>query len=344
MKNFIVTLRIIILSLAIGLCFTELRSFWGNGSHICSMSGCQKAQQSVLASPLGLPLTFWGGLAAISLLVLTLLCSEPGESKLRKVSWGFGLTCMLVAVGLQFFNLFANHAVCNFCLVLASLFVIQFMLHVVGELIGAIPKPRAWPLLGALILGLTASSLVAGQFDNHSQGLDTLKKLSREELVAEPDRLMIQKDRPILVLFQDFECYGCSELWRSMREEIRSGSRFQVFIRHAALPNHKDALKYSALFEIAAKGGLGFEFADKVHLHEFQTVEAARRWLSDRTQLTDEMYENAFRLVKRDNQDVARLGISGVPVFVYESSKIPRYIGSTTIEYEKLLNSLKATK
>lgn len=344
MKIIIILSRIIILSLIIGVSSLELLSYWGNGVHLCAMSGCQKAQDSIFANPLGLPLTFWAGLAAALLLVLTILCPESAESKLRKGLWGFGLICMLVAVGLQFVNLFVNHVVCNFCLVLASLFVIQFILHVVGELIGVSPKPRRWPLMGALLFGIGASSLVTAQFNNRSYGFDVLKKISRDDLVAEHDRLLIQKDVPILVLFQDFECFGCSELWRSMREDIKSNSRFQVFIRHAALPNHKDALKYSALFEIAAKIGLGFEFADKVHLHEFNSVEAAKKWLSDRTQVTDEIYDDAFRQVKIDNQSVARLGIPGVPAFVYDSSKVPRYLGSSSVEYEKLQNNLKVIK
>lgn len=101
------------------------------GTLACAVGSCEKVQTSRWATFIGLPVAVWGVGYYVVVLALALLGLTPRYAESRRVSeilvgltgWGLLFSCWLT-----YLELFSIHAICQWCVVSATLAAALFVL------------------------------------------------------------------------------------------------------------------------------------------------------------------------------------------------------------------------
>lgn len=117
--------------------------FLGKAADVCPTSGCKQVLQSDYATVFGLPLTFYGLLAYITMAFLAFLpwlrqkTDKSFQSKVQETTWllmfGLGVAMLVFSSYLMYVMLFKIQALCPYCIASAIFSVTLFTLTIIGR-------------------------------------------------------------------------------------------------------------------------------------------------------------------------------------------------------------------
>ena len=314
-----------VVGFTLSLLLTHLHFYPELRTPLCSQT--RPSCDAVLASPYavfhGVPLSALGLVYYLAVAVLLLLQVAGGRQRALGPLVALGLLASALFVALQAFVI---HAFCTLCCGSALCCLVLAALVGLGgrEGSGQPARARRWgalALLTVILLRLSFPLFERPRTLTHADYRLGHRYPPRSE-AAPQDALNV-------LVFFDFECPYCREIYPLFRKALRDHpGKIVLYFRDFPLAYHAQAWPAAKAAEAAEEQGKFWEYADLLEepgcsLDDATLLACARKLGLDIPRFERDRHGAGVDLrLKGEQQDAARLGITGVPAVFLNQTQV----------------------
>jgi len=308
-------------------------------------SSCNIVSNSPVSRVLGLPISVYGLLLCLVLLILGLMRFGSTDI-IRNTRIAYGLLALGVFISLLLtgYSAFYLHALCSWCITFLIVLLINLSIHSRLYSLETPPVPRG-SILGALALILAVTGVITLTWPLWIHDTSYVRfnsqlanSLSKDELFpiwspvcGEPSA----KRR--LLMFGDFSCIACAESFPTLFNAIKGRNDINLTYRHFPNPEHSGSLTAAIVLQLAAREGcfwkMGVEVFESGDFRRPRLDEIALRFGLSKHSLEVALMKmpksQSQTMVDADRSMALRLGLRATPsIILFEPNHVPRLISS----------------
>lgn len=308
-------------------------------------SSCRVVSSSPASQFFGIPVSAYGSLLCLMLLILGLLRfgsrSLIANTTLAYVLLAVGVLISFLLLG---YSIFYLNAICIWCVSFLVILLLNLSIHARLYVLRGLADPRGSICEGLastlVVLGLGSLSLPLWRPDTSHAQFDG--KLARS--LTDKDLFPFwaptcgdPSAKTRFLMFGDFSCLACAESFPRLVNAVQSRKGVSLTFRHFANLRHSGSLTAAIVLQLAAEEGsfwqLGLAVFESGDYRRPGLDEIASKFGLTRRRIEIALLkepQSKYRTwVQSDRSMALRLGLDSTPsILLFEPNRIPRLISS----------------